>query len=85
MEQVVYTFLGKKNTNGFVAIKSDFVFSSIITTNIQKTLQPINTGAEHTYIISKHGRPQGEGKTGGCPLENGTKNRKFLENLNSKA
>jgi len=30
MGQVVYTFLGKKNTNHFVAIKSDFVFSSIV-------------------------------------------------------
>jgi len=53
MGQVVYTFLEKKNTNCFVTIKNDFVFSSIITTNIQKTLQPTNTGAEHTYIISK--------------------------------
>jgi len=47
-------FWAKKNTNCFVAIKSNFVFSSIVTTNIQKTLQPTNTGAEHTYIISKH-------------------------------
>jgi len=54
MEQVVHTFWAKKNTSGFVAIKSDFVFSSIVTTNIQKTLQPTNTGAEHTHIISKH-------------------------------
>jgi len=46
MEQVVSTFLAKKNTNGFVAIKGDFVFSSIVTTNLQKTLQP---GAEHIY------------------------------------
>ena len=52
MGQVVYTFLGKKNTNRFVTIKNDFVLSSIITTNIQKTLQPTNTGAEHTYISS---------------------------------
>jgi len=29
------------------------VFSSIVTTNIQKTLQATNTGAEHTYIISE--------------------------------
>jgi len=54
MEQVVYTFLGKKNTSGFVGIKSDFVFSRINTTNIRKTLQPTNTGTEHTYIISRH-------------------------------
>jgi len=27
--------------------------SSIVTTNIQKTLQPTNTGALHAYIISK--------------------------------
>jgi len=55
MEQVVYTvlFWAKKNTN-FVANKSDFVFSSIVSTNIQKTLQLTNTGAEHTYVISKH-------------------------------
>jgi len=33
-------FWAKKNTSCFVAIKSDFVFSSIVTTNIQKTLQP---------------------------------------------
>jgi len=46
---------GKKNkTNCFVTIKNDFVFSSIITTNIQKTLQPTNAGAEHTYIIRKY-------------------------------
>jgi len=54
MGQVVYIFWAKKNTNYFVTVKSDFVFSSIVTTNIQKTLQPVNTGAEHTYIISKH-------------------------------
>ena len=54
MRQVVYTFLDKKNTNCFVTIKMDFVFSSIVTTDIQKTLQSTNTGAEHTYIISKH-------------------------------
>jgi len=54
MGKVVCTFLGKKNTNCFVAIKSDFVFSSIVTTDIQKTLQPTNTEAELTYIISKH-------------------------------
>jgi len=41
-------------TNCFDTIKSDFVFSSTFTTNIPKTLQPTNTGAEHTYIISKH-------------------------------
>jgi len=27
--------------------------ATIVTTNIQKTLQPTNIGAEHTYIISK--------------------------------
>jgi len=54
MGQVVYTFLGKKEHQFFVTIKSDFVFSSIVTTNIQQTLQPTTTGAEHTYIISKH-------------------------------
>jgi len=36
----------KKNTNCLLA-KSDFVFSSIVTTNIQKTLEFTNTGAEH--------------------------------------
>jgi len=46
MEQVVYNFLAKKNTKCFVAVKSNFVFSSIVRTNIQKTLQPANTGAE---------------------------------------
>jgi len=34
----------KKYTNCFVAIKSDFVFSSIDTTNIQETLQSTNAG-----------------------------------------
>jgi len=29
------------------------MLSSIITTNIQMTLKPTNTGAKHTYIISK--------------------------------
>ena len=52
MGQIVCTFLAKNNTNCFVTIKSDFVFCSIVTTNIQKTLQPVSTGAEHTYIIS---------------------------------
>ena len=50
----LYFFWAKKNTNCFVTIKSDFEFSSTVTTNIQKILQPTNTGAEHTYIISKH-------------------------------
>ena len=54
MEQLFVLFWAKKNTNCFVAIKSDFVFSSIVTTDIQKTLQPTNTEAELTYIISKH-------------------------------
>jgi len=54
MEQDVILFWAKKNTNCFVTIKNEFVFSSIITTNIQKTMQPTNTGAEHPYIISKH-------------------------------
>jgi len=53
MGQVVHTFLGKKEHQLFCAIKSNFVFSSIVTTDIQKTLQPTNTGAEHAYIISK--------------------------------
>jgi len=52
MEQVVYTFLGKKNTSCSVAIESDFVFNSIVITNIWKTLQPAKTGAEHTHISS---------------------------------
>ena len=53
-KHLIILFWVKKNTNCFDTIKSDFVFSSIVTTNIQKTLQPINAGAEHTYIISKH-------------------------------
>jgi len=53
MEHFVYTFLGKKEYQFFVAIKSNFVFNSIVTTNIQKTSQPSNTRAEHAYIISK--------------------------------
>jgi len=32
-------FGSKKNTSSFVAIKSGFVFNSIVTTNIQKTLE----------------------------------------------
>jgi len=41
MEQVVHTFQAKNvgYTKCFVAITSDFVFSSIITTNGQKTLR----------------------------------------------
>jgi len=54
MGQVDYTFLCKKEHHFFVTIKSDFVFNSIVTTNIQKTLPPTNTGTEHSYIISKH-------------------------------
>ena len=53
-EEVVYTFLGKKEHQFLVAIESNFVFSSIVTTNIQKTLQSTNTEAEHTHTISKH-------------------------------
>jgi len=53
MEEVVYTYWDK-NTDCFVAIKSDFVFSSIVTTHIQKTLESTGTRAEHTYISSKH-------------------------------
>jgi len=49
VEQVVYTFLGKKEHRYFTAIRSGFVFSSIVTTNIQKILQPTNTGAERIY------------------------------------
>jgi len=53
MEQAVI-LLGTKNyTNHFVAINSDFVFSSIIITNIQKTLNSSNSRANHTYIISE--------------------------------
>jgi len=52
MEQVVYTFWGNK-TNCFIAIKGYFVSGSIVNTNIQKTLQSTNTGAEHTFWISK--------------------------------
>jgi len=43
MGQVAYIL--QKNTNCFVAIKSDFMSSSIVTTNIQKTLQP----TKHIY------------------------------------
>ena len=53
MEQVVYTF-GAKKRQFIVAIKSEFVFSNIVTTNIQKTLQPTNTRPEYTYVINKH-------------------------------
>jgi len=53
MEQAVI-LLGTKNyTNHFVAINSDFVFSSIIITNIQKTLNSSNSRANHTYMISE--------------------------------
>jgi len=54
IEQVVYTFWEKKNTNCFVTIKGDFVFSRMATTNIKKTLESTNTGAEDTYITSTH-------------------------------
>jgi len=49
MEQVGYTFWGKNNTDCCVAIKGNFVFSSIVTTKILKTLESTNTGAEHAY------------------------------------
>jgi len=52
MGHAVYTFLGKKNIV-LLQFKSNFVFSSIVTTNIQKTLQPANTGAELASIVSK--------------------------------
>ena len=34
MEKVVSAFWGKNDTNYFVAIKTDFVFSSIVTTTL---------------------------------------------------
>jgi len=42
----VFIILGQKCTNCFVAIKSDFMCSSIITTNI-KTQESTNTRAKH--------------------------------------
>jgi len=39
MKQVVYVFWDKKYTNYFVTIKGDYVFSRMITTNIQKRLE----------------------------------------------
>jgi len=52
MEQVVYTFLDKKEfTKCFVTIKGDFMFSSIVTTNIQKTLESTILGL-NTHISS---------------------------------
>jgi len=42
MEQVIKAFWDKEYTNCCVAIKDDFVFSSTITTNIQKTLESTN-------------------------------------------
>ena len=44
-------FGATKSTNCFVTIKGDFVFSRIVTTDIQKTLESTNTGSEHTYLI----------------------------------
>jgi len=46
MEQVVFNFGGKKEHQFFATIKGNFVFSSIVTTNIQKTLESTNTGVE---------------------------------------
>jgi len=48
-----YTFWGKTICwlNIYVAIKGDFMFSSIVTTNIQKNLQSANTGL-NTHISS---------------------------------
>jgi len=45
-------FSGKKehqNTKGFVATKNDFVFSSIVTTNMQKTLKSTNARANFLF------------------------------------
>jgi len=44
MEHIVYSFLGQKSTPNVKnpAIKNDFIFSSIITTNIQKILKSSN-------------------------------------------
>jgi len=48
-------FLGQKRTPIVLSqLKGDFVFISLVTTNIQKMLQSTNAGAEHTYITSKH-------------------------------
>jgi len=51
MEQVVKTFRDKKYTNCLVAIKDDFVFSCIITTNIKKTLESTNA---RLYAAKRH-------------------------------
>ena len=52
--RVFILFWTKRNTKCcFVTIKNDFVFSSIVTTYIQKTLQPTDTGAEHTDIYNQ--------------------------------
>ena len=53
MEQVVHNF-GAKKRQFFVAIKNAFVFSSIVTKNLPKTLQPSNTRAKYIYIINQH-------------------------------
>jgi len=45
-------FLGQKDII-FFSIISKFVFSSIVITNIQKTLKSSNARAKHAYIISK--------------------------------
>jgi len=57
MELIVYTFLGKKNTNCFVAIKSDFMFNSIQSPQIfRKHCNPLihglNTHQQTLTIIS---------------------------------
>jgi len=43
--------MDKKCTNCFVAIKDDFTFSCIITTNIQKTLESPNA---RLYVAKRY-------------------------------
>jgi len=44
MEQAVYSFSEKKYTDSVLAIKSDLIFTSIVTTNFQRTLESSNAG-----------------------------------------
>ena len=53
LKQVVYISWGKKILQLYCCIKSNFIFSTIIITNIQKTLKSSNARVKHTYIISR--------------------------------
>jgi len=56
MEQAVYSFWGKKYTDSVLAIKSDLIFTSIVTTNFQRTLESSNANNILQKVTESHSK-----------------------------